>query len=162
MLNVIDIKEDLPQSGAYPKRLITDITHIDIHHSATLRKNYKGFETIKGFANYHIGKGWEGLGYHYVVGLDKVYKTGYANEMRWSVGGNNSYTLSIMLIGNFTVEDIQEDQYNRALELAHTVRKAYNVPVENVMGHKEFPDQATECPGIDMENFRRDLKVFNI
>ena len=158
-MNIINIRKDLPKSGIYPKRKLSDTTHIDIHHSASLTENYKGYKTIKQFAYYHVnGHGWPGIGYHYIVTPeDIIYKTGIAREMRWSVGGNNSYTISIMAVGNFDKEEISEDQYKNLLELTRTVMNAYNIPVENVMGHNEFPDQNTKCPGIDMDKLRSDL-----
>lgn len=157
-MKIKNVRDKLPSNGEYPKRKIGDITHIDIHHSASLTGNYRGFETIEGFAKGHINKGWQGLGYHYVVPpKDDVYKTGFASESRWSVGGNNSYTISIMLIGSFDKETISEEQYQKALELTRLLMQAYNVPKEHVMGHNEYPNQATLCPGIDMDKFRSDL-----
>ncbi|MFW6377641.1 MAG: peptidoglycan recognition family protein [bacterium] len=160
-MKIKNIRDELPQhpNKKYPKRKISDITHIDIHHSASLTKNYKGISTIESFAKSHINKGWAGLGYHYVIDPNgKVYKTGYANEMRWSVGGNNSYTISIMIIGSFDKEDISDAQYNALLKVAELLKKEYNVDIENIMGHSEYPNQNTACPGIDMDKMRSDLK----
>lgn len=158
-MQVTDIRDRLPSNGEYPKREVSDITHIDIHHSASFTSNFHGVRTIQGFAEYHIdGHGWQGLGYHYVVAPNgKVYKTGYANEMRWSVGGNNSYTISVMLIGRFNEEEISEEEYESALKIVKELMNAYKVPVENVLGHKEYPKQNTLCPAIDMDKFRSDL-----
>jgi hypothetical protein len=159
-MKVTNIRDRLPSKGEYPKREISDISHIDIHHSASFTSNFHGIRTIKGFADYHVnGHGWQGLGYHYVVSPGgEIFKTGYANEMRWSVGGNNSYTLSVMLIGRFNEEEIPEQEYENALELVRILMQAYNVPKkENVMGHNEYPNQNTLCPAIDMDKFRSDL-----
>lgn len=158
-MEIKNVKKKLPKGNHYPERDISDITHIDVHHSASLTEDYKGYKTIKQFALYHInGHGWPGIGYHYVVGPDKVvYKTGYAKEKRWSVGGHNSYTISVMAVGDFTKEEISEDQYKILLNLIRKVMTAYNIPRENVLGHNEFPDQNTACPGIDMDKLRSDL-----
>lgn len=155
-MNVKDIRDKLMSNGEYPKRDIKDITHIDVHHSASFTKDYKGLDTIKQFAKFHVeGHGWAGIGYHYVVAPDGViYKTGYANEMRWSVGGNNSYTISVMMIGRFDKEEQGEKQFNEVVRLIRRLMEAYNIPKENVMGHNEYPKQNTICPGIDMDELR--------
>ena len=160
-MKVHDIRNELPSNGEYPKRDIKKITHIDIHHSASSSASYKGIDTIKSFTNTHINtNGWHGIGYHYVVAPDgTIYKTGYANEKRWSVGGNNSYTISIMLIGNLHEEDPTDEQMDAAVWLANELSRAYDVEVDNIKGHREYPNQATLCPGIDMADFRNDIKL---
>lgn len=160
-MNIKNVRDKLPThpKKEYPNRKLSNITHIDIHHSASYKKDYKGFQTLVDFARYHIeGHDWPGIGYHYVVAPDgQVFKTGYASESRWSVGGNNSYTISVMLIGRFDKENIDEKQYKIAVDLVKRLSKAYSVPAKNVLGHKEFPNQNTICPGINMTKFRRDL-----
>ena len=158
-MEIKDIRDKLPHRYEYPKRKINNIDTIDIHHSATLQKNYKGIDTIKSFANHHIYEnGWPAIGYHYIIAPNGVvYKTGYANESRWSVGNHNSYTISIMLIGNFTKEAPTEKQHQSALELAKTLENAYHI--QRVKGHNEFDGHAfNSCPGIDMSQFRNDLQ----
>jgi len=162
-LTIKKIRNDLPthKTKKYPKRDLSKISHIDIHHSASPQENYRGIETIKGFARFHVnGHGWPGIGYHYVIDPDGViYKTGDDGESRWSVGGNNSYTISIMMIGRLDTEKPTDKQYAAALGLAKVVSDAYSVPVKNVKGHKEYPGHSSNtCPSIDMDDFRNDLK----
>ena len=160
-MEIKDVRDDLPSNGNYPKRPATDITHIDIHHSAT---DSGGYSILENIAEYHVRhNGWPGIGYHYVVAPDgTIYKTGYANEMRWSIGQNNSYTISIMLIGNFSKEDPALEQYDNAVKLAEQVANAYNVEKENILGHNEFDGhEGNTCPGINMTEFRRKIKLFN-
>jgi N-acetyl-anhydromuramyl-L-alanine amidase AmpD len=161
-MDVKDIRDQLPkhESKKYPKRNIQDINHIDIHHSASPTANYKGVETIEGFARYHINShGWPGLGYHHVISPDgDIFKTGYASESRWSVGGNNSYTISVMIVGRFDQEEIFDKQYQALLWLVRQLMSAYNVPKENVKGHNEYPGHSSNtCPGINMDKLRSDL-----
>lgn len=158
-MQVKDIRSELTShpTKEYPQREISAINHIDIHHSASLISNYQGKSTVESFANSHVNtNNWPGLGYHYVVGPNgDVFKTGYASESRWSVGGNNSYTISIMLIGRLHEEEPTEVEWDNAVNLASQLANAYNVPVENIKGHREYPNQATLCPGIDMNEFRK-------
>ena len=161
-MKVKDVRDKLPRKGEYPRRG-NELTTIDIHHSATSQDNYKGFETIVNFANYHITHhGWPGIGYHNIVAPDGIiWKTGYANEIRWSVGGNNSYTISIMLIGNFAEGEPAEIQYDMAVELAAQQINAYGSDI--IKGHNEFEGHAANiCPGINMDKFRKDVnkKIF--
>lgn len=168
-LNIEDIRDKLPNSGSYPQRHVSDITHIDLHHSASLSSNYKGYQTVEGFANYHItpkpdGNGWPGLGYHYVVAPDgKIWKTGYANESRWSVGNHNGYSISLMIIGSFDKENPTQIQYDSAVELASRMGNAYAVPQRNIMGHNEYSGHAANaCPGINMGDFRTAVRLFQV
>ena len=164
-LNIEDIRDKLPNSGSYPQRHVSDITHIDLHHSATPQDDYKGFETIVNFANYHINHhGWPGIGYHNIVTPDgKIWKTGYANESRWSVGNHNGYSISLMIIGSFDKENPTQIQYDSAVELASRMGNAYAVPQRNIMGHNEFPGHAANaCPGINMGDFRKAVRLFQV
>ena len=161
-LEIVDIMEEMPThpTKQYPERNLKDITHIDIHHSASLTANYTGIDTIKSFANYHINTHkWAGIGYHYIVTPDlEVYKTGFDSQSRWSVGNHNGYTISTLIIGNFAEEEISEDQYELALRLIRHKMKAYSVSVENVRGHNEYSGHSSNaCPGISMDKFRSDL-----
>ena len=162
-MKVKNIRDKLPQheNKEYPKRDVSKITHIDVHHSASPTTNYKGVETIEGFAKYHVNThGWAGLGYHFVIAPDgQIFKTGYASESRWSVGGNNSYTISTMVVGRFDKEKITDKQYKSLVWLLKEKMGAYNVPVENVKGHNEYPGNKWNiCPGIDMDKLRADLR----
>lgn len=157
-LTIKKIRDELPthKTKKYPKRDLSKITNIDLHHSASPQADYNGIETIKNFAKFHVnGHGWPGIGYHYVVAPDGiVYKTGNDDESRWSVGGHNSYTISMMFVGRLDVEEMPEVQLNAGLALADVLSDAYTIPIKKIMGHKEYPDQSTTCPGFDPEEFR--------
>lgn len=159
-MNVKDVRDKLPSVGDYPKRSVEDVTHIDIHHSASSKNDYKGEETINIFAKFHINNnGWPGIGYHYIVAPNgDIFKTGYINEKRWSVAGNNSYTISVMLIGNFEKEELESKQYNAALNLIEDIMDAYDISIKNVKGHKEYKgNEKKSCPGFNMDKVRDDL-----
>ena len=160
-IEVIDISDKLPKQGTYPTRELSEIFKIDIHHSATLTSNYKGIETIKNFAEWHINNnGWPGIGYNYIIPPnDKiVYKVGKDNQVRWSVGNNNKNALSTLLVGNFSEESISDIQYQTALVWIGHKRSAYSVDYNKIKGHNEFPGhQSNSCPGIDMNKFRSNI-----
>jgi len=162
ILEIKDIMDKMPTHSTkeYPERDLKEITHIDIHHSASLTVSYSGIETIKSFANHHINThNWAGIGYHYIVTPDlEVYKTGFDSQSRWSVGNHNGYTISTLIVGSFDKEEISEDQYDLALQLVRHKMRSYSVPKENVKGHNEYAGHSSNaCPGINMEKFRGDL-----
>jgi len=161
-LPVIDIVNRMPKhpTKTYPRRDLGDISHIDMHHSATLTSDYRGLSTIEGFANFHINThGWAGIGYHYILTPDlKIYKTGYDSQSRWSVGNHNGYTISSLIIGDYSQEEISLDLYNLAIKWINYKKRAYAVPVVNIKGHNEYPGHASNtCPGINMTQFREDV-----
>lgn len=163
MKEIIDIIDDLPThtTKQYPERNLADITHIDVHHSASHSSNYKGIPTIKSYANYHIDHhDWPGIGYDYVVAPDaQIYKTGYDGRLGWSVGSNNSYTISTMVIGDYTQESLDDDVLESLLFMLNRKHKAYSVPISKIKGHTEYPGHASnQCPGFNMDKIRGLLK----
>ncbi|MFC4409445.1 N-acetylmuramoyl-L-alanine amidase [Chungangia koreensis] len=76
-------------------------------------------------------------------------------EITNGVGNHNSYTYHICVVGNGSFTAAQEEAFEERCKLA---MKRLNIPVERVLGHKEFKGASTSCPGIDMNLVRNRLK----
>ncbi len=131
-------------TGAYDSRSLAQISHICVHHSAA-----PASITPERIAEYHVNThGWPGIGYHYYIGPDGViYHTQDLSLISYHVYMNNSYTVGVCLAGDFTDVGPTPAQVNAAGKLIAWLMQELHIPITNVWGHKEFPQNATACPG---------------
>jgi len=64
--------------------------------------------------------------------------------------GMNYKSLGIALTGNFMREVPTDAQIKTLKGIIGQVREIYNIPLENVLGHKEVRGAKTLCPGINL------------
>lgn len=118
---------------------------------------------------WHKARGWEGIGYHYVIVGGKIQSGRYDRQTDgWiqkgrpidSQGahckGHNEDSIGVCLIGkrHFTPE-----QLLTALPVVlGSLLKEYNLTVEDIYGHYELTDSGKTCPNIEMGRYRRVLK----
>ena len=144
-----DVTDALPkhETHRYATRSLDKITHITIHHSAAPANI--PVETI---ATYHVKtKSWPSIGYHFCIGPDgAIYQVNRLETISYHAGVANDYTVGICVEGDFRHGLIPTPkQIESAGHLAAWLSEKLNVPVTNIMGHKEFPQNPTECPGDD-------------
>jgi hypothetical protein len=130
----------------YGTRALSQITHIAIHHSAAPAN--VGPERI---ASYHVGKDWPGMGYHFYVQPDgTIFQTNRLETVSYQVFKQNDYSLGICTAGNFMGGLIPTPKQIEAVgHLVAWLTQKLNIKLENVRGHKEFPENQTACPGSD-------------
>ena len=136
--------------------------YIVIHHSATASGSAAVFHAS------HKARGWDGLGYHFVIGNgtgsgDGVVEVGY----RWrdqrtgahtgSTPGNayNEYGIGICIVGNFSNSMPSRAQLTSLNQLVCHLQDTYNIPAHNIIGHRDAPNAATECPGTQLTRYLR-------
>jgi len=125
------------------------IKWIVIHHSATPRDK----TTFEGIKNYHIkARNFSDIGYHFVIdNKGNTYKgreeNKYGAHCNKKVNGisMNFQSIGICVIGNFTKEEPTKRQIKSLEYLVKRIQKKYNIPVKNIVGHKEI--SLTLCPG---------------
>jgi N-acetylmuramoyl-L-alanine amidase len=153
-MNILNVVSTLPHGKEkYDTRSQSAITHIVVHHSAT------NTGSPMAFAQYHVGLGWPGIGYHYVVTQDgTVYKTQNLTTVSYHAGKANRYSVGICLIGNYDKQVPPAKQIESLLALIGELRAVLKVPVKRVIGHREVPAQKS-CPGlaVDMDEIRERL-----
>jgi len=128
--------------------------YIVIHHSGTDSGNAATFHTA------HKAKGWDGLGYHFVIdngngGSDGVVEVGYRwqNQRTGAHTGNtpgneyNEYGIGICLVGNFNNRMPSRAQMESLNRLVCYLQAKYNIPASRVIGHNDAPNAATDCAG---------------
>lgn len=147
-MEIHDIRHLLPvhPTRRYRNRRESSLVGIAVHHSATEVGNHP-IRQIKSFARYHVSKGWPGIGYHYVIGVDgKVYKTGRILEKRYHVGNANSKYVGVCLIGNFNDTYPTKGQLQSLKELFTSIQGMPGYAgVRKLVGHRDVGN--TECPG---------------
>ncbi len=124
---------------------------IVIHHSATPTGSAATFDRM------HKEKGWDELGYHFVIGNGtnsgngQVEVGGRWRAQKWGAHAKtadnryNDYGIGICLVGNFDVEKPTAQQQQSLAKLVAFLEKTYKVSGDRVIGHGET--KATDCPG---------------
>ena len=125
---------------------------IVVHHSATPTGGSRAFDKA------HKAKGWDGLGYDFVIGNgtdtpDGAIEVGY----RWPIQaqGAHAYTpderfnmhgIGICLVGNFDLGAPSSKQLASLAKLAAYLADTYHIKQTDIIGHKMTGKQ-TDCPG---------------
>ncbi|MFA5270878.1 MAG: N-acetylmuramoyl-L-alanine amidase [Candidatus Omnitrophota bacterium] len=126
--------------------------YIIIHHSATDEGSSLYFD------RYHLRRGWEGIGYHFVIDNGSKGKQDGQIEVspRWLKQKNgahcnadnmNKRSIGICLVGNFNTEFVSTKQLDALVYLTDKLRKYYKIPFNRIMGHGQVRGAKTECPG---------------
>lgn len=126
-----------------------DINLIVVHMSYTRPSQDIGVEVID---EWHKERGWDGVGYHYVIRRDGTIEEGRKNEVQGAhAKGHNEDSLGICLIGGRKEdEDEPECNYTRQQwrELESLVSRLANVYNAEVLGHNDLSNKA--CPGFNV------------
>ncbi len=130
----------------YDTRSLSAITHLAIHHSAAPANI-----APEKIAAYHVGKGWPGIGYHFLVEPDgAIFQVNRLETVAYHVYKQNAYTVGICTEGSFVGGLIPTPKQIEALgNLVAWLTQKLNIPLKQVWGHKEYPENATACPGDD-------------
>jgi hypothetical protein len=153
---IIDITDTLPSRTPDPEtpRTPEQITHIAVHHSAV-----EG-ATIQSYANYHVNTNkWYHIGYHTVIKDGVPYQTNDLLTFSYHTSGNNHYTVSVSISGDLSKRPLSEPERNALYAVILTYMELFNIPVEHVLGHNEYPGNSTSCPCIDMHKVREDIRT---
>ena len=130
------------------------IDHLVIHHSASVLTT-----TAADLARWHTspkelgGRGWKRVGYHLIVEESGELVLGTPIGLVGShVRGSNSNSVGICLVGDNTLlsrrwVEAQIATLKRVLSVLEIL-----FPGAVVLGHRDMPNTATACPGLDVRN----------
>ncbi|MCL1950375.1 MAG: LysM peptidoglycan-binding domain-containing protein [Turicibacter sp.] len=132
-------------------RSLRSISHIARHHSATATGTTAIFE------NHWRVMGWRNGGYHYTILRNGDIERNYPETVVTNgVAGHNYRIINICLVGNSSFTDEQEQAWEWLVnDLLHRLPNVTGIG--RVLGHNEFSNQATLCPGTDMNLVREKL-----
>ncbi|MDD5489003.1 MAG: N-acetylmuramoyl-L-alanine amidase [Candidatus Omnitrophica bacterium] len=167
----IDIGRKLLIPGAAPQKHVITLypsnkwKYIIIHHSAT------DFGSSEEFNEAHLKKGWQGVGYDFIIDNGTCGKADGQIETtpRWikqidgahcSADNMNCRGIGICLVGNFSKEKVTPRQMESLVYLVDTLRTFYRIPNARILGHGQVRGAQTECPGksFPWKQFRKSLK----
>jgi N-acetyl-anhydromuramyl-L-alanine amidase AmpD len=150
-------RKPTPQLAGVPRDWIPNTTKqggwnwIVIHHSATPSGGAKAFDRM------HKEKGWDELGYHFVIGNGTDTGDGQIEvgprwpKQKWGAHAKtpsnefNNFGIGICLVGNFDTERPTRAQTQSLARLVAYLMKTYHVSADHVIGHGDT--KATDCPG---------------
>jgi hypothetical protein len=128
--------------------------YIVIHHSATDSGNATEFDAA------HRERGWDGLGYHFVIDNGEGGANGLVEVgPRWRIqkwGAHtgktpdneyNNHGIGICLVGDLSHHLPSAAQLESMRRLVSYLMAKYDIPAHNVIGHRDAPGTSTECPG---------------
>lgn len=142
---------DLPRFTAW--------RYIVLHHSGTVGGNARRFDRL------HRARGWDGLGYHFVItngsgGPDGAIEVGErwweqkhgahagALTVRALPEERNLYNelgIGICLVGNFQRRPPTSRQIHTLARLLRRLQTEFRIPSERIVGHRHV--RRTACPG---------------
>lgn len=138
------------------KRKITDA--IVIHCTATPEGRDYRVEEIR---EWHRARGFEDIGYHYLIGLNGEVKSGRSEELEGAhcpEGGMNRRGVSVCYVGGVDnggrPKDTRTKEQKLAMEsLVRRLMAKFQIRKERVYGHNEFARKA--CPSFDVRTWVR-------
>lgn len=125
------------------------VDKIIIHCSATPEGRYHNAKDID---RWHKERGWNGIGYHYVILLDGTIETGRdETKIGAHTVGHNHNSIGICYIGGtddkLNPKDTRTPQ--QKIQLVNLLRELkWRYPNATIHGHKEFASKA--CPSFDV------------
>ena len=137
-------------------------THIVLHHA-----EFRGKLDAKTIREWHLARGWDDIGYHFVITgsiFDDVteLQKGRALIMQGAHAyGFNGKSIGICMTGHGDHIEWPAKQQALLLETLVYLMDQFNIPIQNVIGHRETPWERLKrnktCPGnlIDMNEVRK-------
>lgn len=107
---------------------------------------------------WHRDRGWNGIGYHFVITLDGSIEPGRElEEVGAHVEGHNKDSIGICYIGgmnaqNTAAADTLNPRQADALQLVLQGLRA-RWPQARILGHRDFPNVHKECPSFDVRSW---------
>jgi len=144
----------MPATSVIPLYPSNKWRYIIIHHSASEEGSallfHRSHTNYRGFSR--------GLGYQFVIDNGSYEKPeGYIEvSPRWikqqdgahcKASGMNHKAIGICLVGNFSKEDVSDKQLSSLVYLVNILKRYYNIPQRNILGHGQVRGANTECPG---------------
>ena len=127
------------------------INKIIVHCSATKSSQNIGATEID---EWHIARGWSGIGYHYVIVRSGAIEIGRDID---SIGahakGFNTGSIGICLIGG--LDDDGNPINNFTDSQMHTLESVISLrPGLEVLGHRDLPGVMKACPCFDVKDLK--------
>lgn len=154
----INDRRDVALGGQRWNRPESQITAIAWHYTGVARRLGRFITSHEAY--WRDTHKWTVGGYHYYIDAQgNIWQNYNLTTQTNGVGGQNDYIVHISLEAG-SAGDYSEAQIKARHDLTLYLMKRLNIKSNRVMGHKEFPNQTTACPGYStaqMNAFRRKL-----
>jgi len=131
-----------------------EITQLVVHCSATpAGKPFRAADIDR----WHRERGFDCIGYHYVIPLDGSIEPGRdVEEVGAHVAGHNAHSIGVCLIGGTDAygkpwATFNERQYAALENLLLSLRAKF--PKAEILGHRDFPNVHKDCPCFDVKKW---------
>ena len=142
-----------------------DVKYIMLHHSATDYQSNKDDIDGKLIGRTICDRAQEKwkrefpdykCDYHFIIGhTGEVFKAQPIEQPAWHCTNYqaNLVSIGICFLGNFENIEMPTEQFNAGIKLIKTLLEKYNVPLTNVLRHRDVVSDithtagSTECPG---------------
>lgn len=107
-------------------------------------------DTAEDIHLWHKQRGWDGIGYHYVIDEYGTLETGRPEY--WvpaHARGHNENSLAICLIG---VDRFTDEQFTTLNKLLKSLMFKYKIRLKNVVGHCDLDSNKT-CPNFNVKEY---------
>ncbi|WP_423800606.1 peptidoglycan recognition protein family protein [Neobacillus sp. SAB-20_R2A] len=133
------------------KKISGQIKYIIIHHAQE-----QGWDIYKTHHFHQAVRKWSGIGYNFFIEANGEILKGRGYHVGAHAYHYNEVSLGICLTGDFDVDNPTKEQLSSAKKLCHYLMNEFNIPVSDVLGHRELPGTTKTCPGknFDMDQFR--------
>lgn len=133
----------------YEDELHTHYQTLVVHHSVIYEAT--DLATVREVQRFHQEtRGWADVGYHFLIGKSGTIYEGRDWGVRGThVGGYNTGSLGVCLLGNFMHQTVTQAQRDAATALV--VWASERLQLTHIAGHRHFND-GTVCPGDDLFN----------
>ena len=117
--------------------------------------------TVQDIDKWHREKGYNGIGYHYVIGLNgEVWEGRDINLIGAHTQGQNANSIGVCYIGGCDKSMKAKDTRTAAqkvalLNLVKELKKQF--PTATIHGHNEFAAKA--CPSFDVKSWIKENKL---
>jgi len=150
-----------------------EVDYIVLHTAAHGNKENNYDTSAEQINDWHLERGWRGIGYHFVIRHNGDIEEGRELERTGAhAKGLNTDSIGICMSGHGDYFDFTEEQYESLFELCIELSNKLNVPIDNIIGHRELNDLIEKghlesqyktyktCPGkiISMDMIRKKIK----
>lgn len=136
------------------------INEVILHCSATPEgKDFKA----KDIRKWHKEKGWQDIGYHYVIDLDGTIEPGRdIDKIGAHCLNHNANSIGVCYIGgcdkNMQAKDTRtQAQKDALLDLVFLLLQQYHLTINKVHCHNEY-EMKKACPSFTISQFREEYK----
>ena len=138
--NYVIEKNNLKFKSALTPLNMSKVVRVTLHHMAS---KDAGIETIH---QWHLDRGWIGIGYNYFITLDGRIIEGRGLNVGAHASGFNSTSIGIGFQGDYESinKAMSNEQFNAGMWLIKKLM-AENPSIQDVTGHRDL--MSTTCPG---------------